>query len=220
MNGGVYKWALVGLLWVVALLNYLDRQVVFSLFPPIQAEFQIGDVQLGLLSAAFLWVYGLFSPAAGWLADRFSRRSVILASLGVWSLVTWATGHARSYGELLTTCALMGISEACYLPAALALIADHHDKRTRSRATGLHQSGLYAGIVLGGAGGGWMGQRYGWRTAFLALGVSGVVYAAVLAGWLKNAPGKVREANDGWRAGRALFTSPAFLLLTAVNALA
>ncbi|MGH9848927.1 MAG: MFS transporter, partial [Blastocatellia bacterium] len=108
-----YIWTIVALLWVVGMLNYLDRQVIFSLFPPLKAEFQVSDTQLGLLSTAFLWVYGLFSLPGGYLADRFSRKGVIILSLVIWSLVTWATAHAGSFSQLLGARALMGVSEAC-----------------------------------------------------------------------------------------------------------
>jgi MFS family permease len=185
MSRAQYAWSLVGLLWMVAFLNYVDRQVIFSLFPLLEKEFRLTGAELGFLSTVFLWVYGLASPFAGFLADRFGRVRVILASLVIWSLVTWATGHARSYGELVAARALMGLSEAFYLPAALALIADHHGERTRSLATGLHQSGLYAGIVMGGAGGGWLGETYGWRSPFTMLGAAGVAYFALLAWGLR-----------------------------------
>jgi MFS family permease len=180
MKTSRYAWALVALLWVVAILNYLDRQVIFSLFPPLQKEFNVTAAQLGLLSTFFLWVYGLVSPLGGFLADRYSRKKIIILSLVIWSAVTWLTGHVTSFNQLLGARALMGISEACYIPAALALIADHHGERTRSLATGLHQSGIYLGVILGGWFGGWMGQHYGWRTAFTLLGITGVGYALVL----------------------------------------
>lgn len=216
-----YKWLVVALLWVVALLNYLDRQVIFSVFPLLQSDLKISSLQLGLLGTVFLWVYGLLSPLGGYAADRIGRRAVILASLGVWSAVTWLTGHSRTYGELLAARALMGISEACYLPAALAFIADYHDGRTRSRATGLHQSGLYAGIALGGLGGGWMGEHYGWRAAFIVLGVFGLIYAAVLAGALKErVHKKPQPSNSGLLAALSrLLRSREFLLVTGVNSL-
>jgi MFS family permease len=188
MNRRSYIWAVVGLLWMIALLNYLDRQVIFSVFPPIQKELGLSNTQLGLLSTAFLWVYAILSPFGGFLADRIGRRRVILGSLVVWSLVTWATAHARNFNELLATRALMGISEAFYLPAALAMVADYHGQKTRSLATGLHQSGLYCGIILGGVGGGWFGQQYGWRFAFTILGIVGVIYGVVVALLLKEAP--------------------------------
>ena len=93
-----YAWLLVALLWGVGMLNYLDRQVIFSLFPLLRAEFQVSDAQLGLVTPAFLWVYGALSPLGGYLADRFSRSKIILVSLFVWSAVTWATGHVSSFG--------------------------------------------------------------------------------------------------------------------------
>ena len=186
MNRTRYGWALIGLLWVVALLNYIDRQVIFSVLPLVKADLKLTDVELGLLSGVFLWVYGILSPVAGYLGDRFGRVRMILLSLLVWSAVTWATGHARTSGELLAARALMGISEACYLPAALALIADYHGDRTRSLATGLHFSGIYVGIVLGGGGGGWMGEQYGWRLTFTILGIFGIVYTGILRLRLKD----------------------------------
>jgi predicted MFS family arabinose efflux permease len=218
---GNYKWILVALLWVVALLNYLDRQVIFSVFPLLKSDLQISDIQLGFLGTAFLWVYGVLSPFGGYLADRFGRRSVILLSLAVWSAVTWWTAHSHGYVELLTARALMGISEACYLPAALAMIADYHGEQSRSKATGLHQSGLYAGIALGGGVGGWMGQMYGWRAAFAVLGIAGLVYALVLVASLKESEERAAKADEtpfGPAVGE-LMTSNPFLVIVAVNSL-
>jgi predicted MFS family arabinose efflux permease len=146
----------------------------------VARDLHVPESQLGLLSGAFLWIYGMVSPLAGFLADRFGRRPVILASLLIWSAVTYATGLARSFPEVLAARALMGVSEACYLPAALALIATFHPAGTRSLATGLHLSGVYVGTVLGSAGGGWVGEHYGWRTPFAFLGLAGVVYSFVL----------------------------------------
>lgn len=163
MSLRINPWLLVALLWMVALLNYLDRQVIFSLFPLLQNDLRLSSVELGLLSTVFLAVYGALTPFVGYLADRFGRGRLILISLVVWSAVTWAAGHARNINELLAARALMGISEACYLPAALALIVERQSERYRSLATGLHQSGLYTGMILGGAWGGWMGEHYGWR---------------------------------------------------------
>jgi predicted MFS family arabinose efflux permease len=175
-----FAWLLVATLWVVALLNYLDRQVIFSLFPLLKSELQISDKQLGLFGTVFLWVYALLSPISGYLADRCGRARIIVVSLLVWSIITWLTGHARNFEELIVLRALMGVSEACYIPAALALITDYHAKGNTSLATGIHNSGIYAGIILGGAGGGWMGEHYGWRPAFIVLGIVGVAYTGIL----------------------------------------
>jgi MFS family permease len=184
------KWLIVGLFWGVALLNYLDRQVVFSQFPLLERDLHATPVELGLISTVFLWVYGALSPFAGYLADRWGRVRVILASLLVWSGATWWTGHVGSMTGMLWSRAAMGVSEAFYLPAALAVIADRHSRATRSLATGIHQSGLYTGTALGGVLGGWMGQNYGWRPTFTVLGVAGVLYFAVLAVVLRREQGR------------------------------
>jgi predicted MFS family arabinose efflux permease/N-acetylneuraminic acid mutarotase len=211
----VYAWLLVGVLWVVAVLNYVDRQVIYSVFPLIQAELHLSSVQLGLISSVFFWVYGLLSPFSGFLADRYGRKHIIIASLLVWSLVTWLTSKVGNFLELLGTRALMGVSEACYLPAALALIVGYHGNRTRSLASGLHHTGLYVGVVLGGAGGSWLSERYGWRWTFLVLGTAGVLYVLVLMLVLREGP---QEAPDGarpvplafWQALRQLAGLPGF----------
>jgi MFS family permease len=215
-----YAWVVVGLLWGVALLNYLDRQAIYSQFPLLQKDLGLSNVQLGLLSAAFLWVYGALSPFAGFLADRFGRVPAILFSLLVWSLVTWATGHAHSFSELVGTRALMGVSEAFYFPAALGLIADYHGTQTRSLATGLHQSGLYVGIILSGVGAGWAGQHYGWRLVFSLMGIIGLFYFAILALVLKR-PEEARNCVIAQKPRmleslHELLALPGFLGMTAV----
>lgn len=193
MKNSTYGWIIIALLWVVAALNYIDRQVIFALFPLLRTQLHLSDIQLGFLGTAFLWIYGIFSPIGGYLADRLNRRSVILFSISVWSIVTLLIGLSRHYPQLVVAQALLGISEAFYLPAALALVADYHTTSTRSRAIGLHQSGLYAGVALGGWGGGWVGEHYGWHEVFYILGVFGIVYSVFLSIALKNSPPEVGE---------------------------
>jgi MFS family permease len=190
MNAGrrAYPWLVVALLWAIWLINYLDRQVIFSVFPLIKTEFKPSDFELGLVSTSFLWVYAFASPLAGYLADRFGSKAIIVISLLVWSAVTWATGHVRTFPELLLARGLMGISEACYLPAGLALIAAWHGSSTRSTATGIHYSGGYIGMILGGALGGWLGAHYGWRFAFVCMGTIGVLYAVIVFLLLRDRP--------------------------------
>lgn len=195
------KWLTVALLWAVALLNYLDRQVIFSVFPLLRRDLNATDFQLGLVGTTFLVAYGTVSPFAGYIADRFGRVRVILASLLVWTAATWITGHIHSMPQLLTSRVLMGVSEAFYVPAALALIADWHTARTRSIATGLHQSGLYTGVVAGGAWGGWMADHSGWRPIFTILGITGTVYLVVLFFALgeKNGPAQTNRFGSSFR---------------------
>lgn len=172
-------WLIVGVLWVVAALNYLDRIMITTMRDSLTQAVPMTDAQFGLLTSVFLWVYGLLSPLAGFLADRFNRSRLIVLSLLIWSLLTWLTGHARSFEELIVVRALMGVSEAAYLPAALALIADYHRGSTRSLATGIHMTGLSVGTGLAGLGG-WLAEKQGWRFAFDVFGWFGVAYAVAL----------------------------------------
>jgi MFS transporter, Spinster family, sphingosine-1-phosphate transporter len=193
-----YAWFVVALLVPVALLNYLDRQMLASMKFSVMHD--IPDIGLeanwGTILALFKWVYAFLSPVGGYLADRYSRRHVIGGSLLVWSVVTWTTGHVTTYEQLLVTRALMGISEAFYIPAALALIADFHTGPTRSRAIGLHQMGIYVGVIIGGFGG-YVADHpgLGWRIAFDACGIVGVAYALPLFLMLRNPPRAQPTAN-------------------------
>jgi MFS family permease len=220
-------WSVVALLWVVACLNYLDRQLIITMGAPIKGELHIGDADFGLFSSMFLWIYGLLSPFAGYIADRVPRKRIIIGSLLVWSLVTWFTGHVQSFSQMLTARALMGISEAFYIPAAVALIVDYHRGKTRSRATGLHLSGAYVGAILGGSGG-WLASHYGWRFGFQLFGVGGVIYAIFLMMVLPNPSCEEGDAASGKgtsetiRFGvtlKELLTSRGFLFLLGMNAL-
>jgi MFS family permease len=188
-------WLIVGLLWGVGCLNYLDRNMLTTMRDSVKTAIPMGDADFGMLFTVFLVVYGVLSPLGGWCADRFSRSRVILISLAVWSAVTLATAYVQTYEQLLATRVLMGVSEACYIPAALALIADYHRGSTRSLATGIHMSGIYAGVALGGMGG-WMADRHGWSSGFSAFGTVGLVLAAVLALCLRDVPA-AHHANAG-----------------------
>ncbi|MFB2119984.1 MFS transporter [Parapedobacter sp. 2B3] len=174
-----YPWLLVGLLWLVAFLNYLDRILITTMRDPIVSEFSLTDAQFGLLTSVFLWSYGVFSPLGGYLADKYSRRNVIIFSVAVWSAATAWTGYVSSFEELVAARIVMGMSEAFYIPAGLALITDYHRGRTRSLATGIHFSGLYAGLALGGIGG-YIAELWGWRYGFHVFGFFGCLYAVVL----------------------------------------
>lgn len=182
-------WLVVALLFFVGTLNYLDRSTITTMRGSIVTAIPMSDAQFGLLTSVFLWVYGLLSPFAGFLADRFSRSRVIIISLLIWSVVTLLTGFSTTFGELLTTRALMGISEACYIPAALALIMDYHRGSTRSLATGVNIIGMMAGSSLGFIGG-WIAEKHSWNSAFHIFGVIGIIYSVILILFLKDAPEK------------------------------
>lgn len=194
-----YAWTVVALLWPVAVLNYLDRQMLATMKTSMVGDIAgiTTEAQWGFVLASFKWVYAVLSPIGGYIADRFSRRHVITVSLFTWSVVTWLTGHVATYEQLVVTRALMGISEAFYIPAALALISDFHLGPTRSRAVGLHQTGIYIGLILGGfAGHVADAPSFGWRWAFSAAGIVGVVYALPLWYWLRNPP-RAAESGQG-----------------------
>ncbi len=214
-------WLVVGLLSVVGCLNYLDRVMITTMRQSITAAIPMTNAQFGLLTSVFLWVYGLLSPFAGFLADKFNRSRVIIVSLFLWSAITWLTGHATTFNQLLATRALMGISEACYIPAALALITDYHHGRTRSLATGIHMGGVMAGQSLGFLGG-MIAERHHWSDAFGIFGIIGIAFSFVLLLVLKDAP-KISSGQDttaGKQTGlnfteavKDLFQTKAYLLL-------
>jgi MFS family permease len=183
----VRAWLCVALLWFVACLNYLDRIMLTTMHGSIVDALPMTEKQFGMLTSVFLWVYGALSPFAGFLADRFGRSRVIIVSLFCWSAITWLTGHAKTFDQLLCARALMGISEACYIPAGMALIMDYHRGSTRSLANGIHVSGVFVGSGLGGIGG-WLADRHQWGYAFNLFGVIGVLYAVLLIFLLRDAP--------------------------------
>ncbi|HET9278583.1 MAG TPA: MFS transporter [Flavitalea sp.] len=214
-------WLVVALLAVVGCLNYLDRVMITTMRESITDAMPMTDAQFGLLTSVFLWVYGFLSPFAGFLADKFNRSKVIIISLFVWSGVTWLTAHASTFNELLATRALMGLSEACYIPAALALIADYHRGPTRSLATGIHMGGVMVGQSLGFLGG-WIAEHHHWTDAFNIFGLAGIAYSVVLLFLLKDVPKEplatgdqepISEKVSFADAIKKLFTKKAFILL-------
>ena len=176
-----YPWVVVGLLWVVALLNYMDRQMLSTMQEAMKLdiiELQKAEM-FGVLMAVFLWIYGFMSPVAGMIADRVSRKWLIVGSLFVWSAVTYLMGYAADFNQLLILRASMGISEALYIPSALSLIADWHEGKSRSLAIGIHMTGLYTGQAIGGFGA-TLAAALSWQQAFHWFGIVGVIYSIVL----------------------------------------
>lgn len=181
-NSKYYPWVVVALLWLVALLNYMDRQMLATMRPSMEADIPelVSGENFGRLMAIFLWIYALMSPISGIIADKLNRKWLIVGSLFVWSAVTYAMGYATSYNQVYWLRALMGVSEALYIPAGLSLIADYHQQKTRSLAIGIHMTGLYVGSALGGFGA-TIAATYSWHATFHYFGIAGVIYAFVLA---------------------------------------
>ena len=188
-NKNVYPWVVVGLLWVVALLNYMDRQMLSTMQEAMKADIaELNKAEaFGALMAIFLWIYGFLSPVAGMIADRVNRKWLVVGSLFVWSAVTSLMGYADSFGELYWLRALMGVSEALYIPAALSLIADWHQGKSRSLAIGIHMTGLYMGQAIGGFGA-TIAAMFSWHTTFHWFGFIGMAYSLVLMLALRENP--------------------------------
>jgi predicted MFS family arabinose efflux permease len=184
-----YKWIVVAVLALVAFLNEVDRHAIYALFPLLEKDLGMSKLQLGMLGSAFLWAYALLGPQAGYVGDRFPRRYVIICSLLLWSLMTGLNGFATSGTQLIYLRVLLAVSEAFYMPCALALISEHHSEKTRSKGIAIHLSAMAVGQVTGGFLGGFMGQYFSWRTLFFVLGGAGIAYAPLLLVLLHNAPG-------------------------------
>jgi Sugar phosphate permease len=186
VNSKRYPWLVVALLWFVALLNYMDRQMLSTMRPSMMIDIEelVLAENFGRLMAIFLWIYALMSPISGLIADRINRKWLIIGSLFVWSSVTFMMAFATSFEQLYVLRALMGVSEAFYIPAGLSLIADYHQGKTRSLAIGFHTSGIYLGQALGGFGA-VVASSFSWQTAFHTFGLIGILYCFVLFAFLK-----------------------------------
>lgn len=195
-NSKFYPWIVVALLWVVALLNYMDRQMLSTMQEAMKMDIvELGKAEaFGALMAVFLWIYGFMSPFAGMVADRVSRKWLVVGSLFVWSAVTYLMGYADTFQELYWLRAFMGISEALYIPSALSLIADWHQDKSRSLAIGIHMTGLYVGQAIGGFGA-TVAAAFSWHTAFHWFGIVGIVYSIVLLLFLHENPEHVQTAK-------------------------
>lgn len=219
-----YPWLVVGLLWVVATLNYLDRQMLSTMKPSMMVDIaELAKAEnFGRLMAVFLWIYAFMSPISGIIADRLNRKWLIVSSLFVWSGVTLAMGYAKTFDQLYVLRAIMGVSEAFYMPAGLALIADYHQGRTRSLAIGIHLSGVYLGQAFGGFGA-TIASVSSWQWTFHAFGFIGVAYSLILMFLLKEKKGyevdKTQKTSTGvelkqaWKGLGILFTNIAFWVI-------
>ncbi len=190
-------WGIVALLWFAYFTNYMDRQVAFSIFPVLQKELHFSDTQLGLVGSLFIWVYSLAMPFTGRIADVCRRDRAVVGSIALWSVATLGTGLSASPGGFLAWRTAMGLTEALYIPAALALIADFHPGATRAKALAIHGTAQFAGIVAGGWFGGWMVSSVGWRYGFILLAGVGLTYTIVLAGVFPRFARRVSERESG-----------------------
>lgn len=196
-----YKWLLILVLFFAASLNYADRVALMAVFPLLRKDLLMSDMELAAVGSLFLWSYSLASPLAGFLGDRFSRSGLVTYSLAAWSLITILTGWISSSQQLLAMRVLLGITESLYIPASLALIAEHHDARSRATAMSIHLSGFSIGVVFGGTLAGYLGDHYGWRSSLLVLGSAGLPLAALCKFLFR---GRSRASDEPGRTPRTL----------------
>jgi len=195
-RAGREKWIVLGMLWLVCLLNYADRQAIGSLFPLLERDYGFTKAQLGLIGSAFMWVYAVSAPFAGFAGDRHSRKGLIFGGCLFWSLMTAVTGWCGKFWQFFTARALIGLGESVYFPAAASMLSDYHGPGTRSTALSLHQSAVYIGTIVGGGVGALLADRFGWRWAFYGFGSAGIVVAFLLLWRLREPPRGTAEAGE------------------------
>lgn len=212
-NTRTYAWVVVALLWIVGMLNYMDRQMLSTMRESIMVDItQLESAaNFGRLMAVFLWVYGIMSPFSGIVGDRMSRKWVIVIALFVWSFVTFMMGYATTFGQLYALRGIMGVSEALYMPAALSLIADYHRERTRSLAIGINMTGIYFGQAIGGFGAS-LALMWGWHGTFHTLGIIGMIYSAILIFMLHDSPKHIVAVETEEKKNMPVFKGLAMLM--------
>ncbi len=223
-----YKWWVVFMLWWVCLFNYADRQAIFSIFPLLKSEFKFDTTQLGLIGSAFMWIYAMGGPFAGYIADRVRRKNLILGGCLLWSFVTITTSWCKNFASFVTVRAIEGLGETFYFPASMSLISDYHGPQTRSRALAFHQSSVYIGTIAGSWLAASFAEAYGWRLGFYVFGISGMLLSIALFAFLREPrrgqselPANREAASDQIEpkpptmreAFRAIFESPTAICL-------
>lgn len=191
-----YKWVLLAMLWGVVFFNYADRQALAAVIPLLRGEWHLTPVEEGMLGSAFAWTYGLCSPLAGRLVDRIRRRVALLGGFQIWSAICTATAFAPALTPLLALRAAEGLGETAYFPASVSLISDYHGESTRSRALGIHQTGVYVGTIGGTTLAALLAQRYGWRSPFLVFGLLGIALGVILFAFIREPERRERAARE------------------------
>lgn len=215
------KWIVAGLLCGGAVMDYLARMSLYSVLPLLRKDLVLSDVALGLVASSFPWIYGVLSPVAGYLGDRFSRRVVVSTSVVSLSAVSILTGLVTTAWQLVAMRGVLAVAEVCYVPTAQALIADFHSVETRAKASGLFQIGSYIGIFLAGMPAAYVATHYGWRVMLVACGALGMVFAVAMRRGLPRSvePNSVTctkpEEEISIRESLSLFRNSSFLLIMA-----
>jgi MFS family permease len=211
-----YARYVLAIMFGINLLNSMDRYVAAAVSPLIQKDFHLSDTLVGLIGTSFLLVYAVCALPFGYWADRGIRRNIVGIGVAIWSVATVLSGLVGNFAQLFLTRAAVGVGEASYYPAGTSLMADYFPKETRGRAMSYWGAGAAVGIAIGFAGGGYIGQHFGWRTAFFATAVPGLIFALLafsirepLRGAVEARGPQVKEAFDSsWRAFLDLMRIP------------
>jgi len=206
-------WRVLLLLSLAFVLNYIDRQIVFTIFPLLRHDLGFTNLQLGLAGSLFTWTYSFCMPLAGRLSDVWPRQRLVIAAVVMWSLATLGTALSHSALQFLCWRVIMGFSESLYVPAAIGMITTAHPGPTRSRALSVHGFAQFTGITLGGWYGGWATERFGWRWGFGLLATVGILYAGFLGTQFRDFQTAIVSRGQG--VARDLFRSRCYVALCA-----
>jgi len=212
------EWQLLIILWFAFFLNQADRQIFNVTLPLIRGDIQLSDAEFGLIAASLVWTYGLLVPVAGFLGDIFPRRNILAICIGFWSISTFFTGFA---GDLISFVMLLGIAtgggEAFYAPSANALLSERY-KENRAFALSIHQTAVYAGIILSGVLAGYIGEQFGWRRSFHVFGLAGVVLSVIFLIRIKPSPTPMAKhgisISSSIKDALSVFRKPTVVMLT------
>ncbi|MBI4351592.1 MAG: MFS transporter [Elusimicrobia bacterium] len=213
MNKIPYSRKVLFLIFALSLFNYIDRQVLYAVFPLIKTDLRLSDTQLGFLASSFMIVYMCFAPFVGYFGDRVRRPLIIGVSAIFWSVSTLFSGLIRSYGQLLFTRSAVGIGEAGYGTVSPSYLAEWFPKDRRARVMAIYALGIPAGSAIGYLLGGFLGQQFGWRNAFFIVAVPGMLLGAAALFLTETPEKKQRSEHISFRGYAALLRNRTFLLI-------
>lgn len=209
------------ILFSLNLFNYIDRQVLFSVFPLLQTDLQLTDFQLGTLASVFMLVYMCYAPVVGFFADRHPRQYWIAASALIWSVATLCSGLAKNYAALLTSRAFIGVGEGGFTTIAQPFLAEQYPKNKRATILAYFALALPLGAALGYLFGGLIGEWWGWRCAFLVVGIPGILLGIWTLISVKDREHRSlpNQKKISWKQYQIIFHNKPFLLLCLAHAM-
>lgn len=213
MNSDGYSKKVLTLIFCLSLFNYIDRQVLYAVFPLIKTDLRLSDSELGFLASSFMIVYMCFAPFTGYLGDRIRRPLILGVSAIFWSISTVFSGIARTYGQLIFARSAVGIGEAGYATVSPSFLAEWFPVEKRARVMAIYALAIPAGSAVGYLLGGYLGQRYGWRNAFYIVAVPGMLLGLYSFFFKETPEKKERSEHIPLKGYLALFKNRTYLLI-------